>query len=265
MSERKRTVRVLHRLAASSASLAFVADGELGLLSFPNGQKLKIERSALEDLKRRDLLKLDRGSVVITSSGRSHLKRAKAEGEVATAFIAQNAEAKHVSIDGQRVLRNAAESPLARLRALKSGAGGQWLSNIEFEAGERLRVDFERAQIRQRVTMSYDPTRSSGSGRSTGTPNNVAEMSDNALASRARMNEALDALGPELCGVAMDVCCFLKGLEAVETERGWPRRSAKLLLKAALGVLGRHYFPSAIGKTSGGNHHWGAPDFRPNI
>ncbi|HEX2146380.1 MAG TPA: DUF6456 domain-containing protein [Pseudorhizobium sp.] len=71
-------------------------------------------------------------------------------------------------------------------------------------------------------------------------------------------------MGPELAGVAVDVCCFSKGLETVERERQWPVRSGKLMLRTALLALSRHYAPPprASGRTS---HHWGAAGYRPPI
>ncbi len=84
------------------------------------------------------------------------------------------------------------------------------------------------------------------------------------MAARVRFSRAADAMGPELSGVAIDVCCFEKGLETVERERQWPARSAKLLLRAALLALARHYAPPAV-RARGNNHHWGDADYRPSM
>lgn len=79
------------------------------------------------------------------------------------------------------------------------------------------------------------------------------------------MDRAIDAVGPELSGVLIDVCCFLKGLELLEMERGWPVRSAKIVLKTALGVLARHYNPQANTGTNRKVLHWGSTDYRPRM
>ena len=82
---------------------------------------------------------------------------------------------------------------------------------------------------------------------------------------RRRVDRAIEAVGPELSGVLIDVCCFLKGLERVEAERGWPVRSAKVVLKTALGALARHYFPQEQAARSARTLHWGAQDYRPSL
>ena len=115
-----------------------------------------------------------------------------------------------------------------------------FLSAAEFQAGERLRADYTRGQIMPRLSANW--VASVASGRRDG---GVADLTDAALAARQRVEQAISAVGPELSGVLIDVCCFLKGMETVEVERGWPVRSAKVVLKTALGVLSRHYNPAA--------------------
>ena len=61
-----------------------------------------------------------------------------------------------------------------------------------------------------------------------------------------RKLDAVAALLPADCrGVVFDVCGLLKGLQTVETERGWPRRSAKMVLRIGLEQLAVHWGLSA--------------------
>lgn len=154
------------------------------------------------------------------------------------------------------------ESPLAGLVRLKDRRGRPFLDDDEFRAGERLRADYTRGRIMPRLGANWEASVASG-GRSDG--GGIADLTDAALAARQRVDAALRAVGPELSGLLVDVCCFLKGLEQVERERGWPVRSAKVVVKTALGVLARHYRPPARERSGAAILHWGAEDFRPRI
>lgn len=135
-----------------------------------------------------------------------------------------------------RVMVNDSESPLAWLARRKGRDGRAMIDQNQFIAGEKLRADFTRGHLSPRVTSSW-----SGIGRTPDAGGGAGEMTDLIVASRQRVRLALDACGPEFSGVLMDVCCFLRGLEDVERERGWPSRSAKVVLQLALDRLARHY------------------------
>jgi hypothetical protein len=157
---------------------------------------------------------------------------------------------------------NMAESPLAQLARRRAKDGRPFLAEAEWRSGERLRVDYTRARIMPRLGANWQAA--IASGRRDGGAGGIAELTDAALAARQRVEHAVDAVGPELSGVLIDVCCFLKGLKTVELERGWPARSAKIMLKSALGALSRHYEPPRR------QHphrvlHWGADDYRPRL
>lgn len=135
---------------------------------------------------------------------------------------------------------NTRESPLAWLRQRRDRDGRGLISDIQFEAGERLRADFERAQLGPRVTASWDAGAVSGR-QARGAPGAHLELSDLVVGARQRVEQALKSVGPELSGLLLDVCCFLKGLEQAERDGSWPRRSGKAVLQVALSQLARHY------------------------
>jgi hypothetical protein len=140
-----------------------------------------------------------------------------------------------------------AESPLAWL-ARRRGRDGRFLIEAhQFQAGERLRADFTRANLMPRTTSNWEsPISSDRRG------DRASGFTETMIASRQRVRQALDAVGPEFSGLLMDVCCFLKGLEGIERERAWPIRSAKIVLQLALDRLARHYGYAA--KATGPGH-----------
>ena len=62
-----------------------------------------------------------------------------------------------------------------------------------------------------------------------------------AMSARQRLNQLALALPADCWGVLFDVCGLGKGLQTVETERRWPRRSAKLVLRIGLNQLAAHW------------------------
>lgn len=111
----------------------------------------------------------------------------------------------------------------------------EYLSPELLEAGERLRADFERAQLGPRVAQNWERFMTVGgsSGWSTG--------SEGPAAAHAQFSNALQALGPGLGDIALRVCCFLEGMERAEKRLGWAARSGKVVLKIALQRLAVHY------------------------
>ena len=101
--------------------------------------------------------------------------------------------------------------------------------------------DFWFAQMTPRTTTTGLPCRPCT--RAPPRRNTVfgADMLDTRRPPPSACGRALAAVGPELSGVLIDVCCHLKGLEEAERAAGWPQRSAKICWQLALTSLARHY------------------------
>jgi hypothetical protein len=203
------------------------------------------------------------GSVRASTEGEAWLKRRRSKG---LPYREQHHALDSTNADGQAVLVNLDESPVASLARRAGRSGAPWLAPHAAAAAERLRRDFEVGRLQPRVTANWSASVSDG--RRSGGSSGLAELTDMALAARLRVDGAIHAVGPELSGVLVDVCCFLKGLETVERERQWPARSAKLVLRLALERLASHYGlqPSAVGSPASGRmRHWGSEDYRPQV
>ena len=129
------------------------------------------------------------------------------------------------------------ESPLLALARRRDKAGKPFLSDELVSAGERLREDFELAQMGPKVAQNWDRFLTAGVlGGPAG-----AGLSPGPEAARARIAAALRDLGPGLGDVALRCCCYLEGLELAEKRMGWSARSGKIVLRIALQRLRRHY------------------------
>ena len=254
--------RLLHYLSTGRARLVVPpAAGGAVVLERGAEEPRRFRVELLQAAAARGLVVSRSGHVSLEAAGRAWLKRALCGAEP---FAAQHRdlrrERKEVEGEACEVVVNLGESPLAGLARLKRRNGGPFLEAPLIAAGERLRIDFTRGQLQPRVTANWEAAVSSRGSRGAG---GVAELSDAALGARMRVDRALRAVGPDLSGVLVDVCCFLKGLETVERERDWPVRSAKLMLRTALAALDRHYRPETGDRRRA--HHWGAADYRPSL
>lgn len=252
--------RLLRFLRGGTATVV-PASGE-GVMLIEAGERgrIAVAAPALGQLRREGLLRRTGDAISLTLEGEAYLKRDAG----ADRFAAQHREIELQTVatetGDEKVAINLAESPLAQLARRKGRDGKPFLAADEVRAGERLRADFTRGQIMPRLGANW--VASVSSGRRAG---GVADLTDAALAARLRVDQAMGAVGPELAGVLADICCFLKGMEQVEMERGWPIRSAKVVLKAALGALARHYEPPRPDRGKRPVLHWGAEGFRPPI
>lgn len=257
----RRTARLLTLLMRHKAmQVGQDADVARPVLLTGKGDRIPVDAAMLAVVEQQGLARRgdDGASLRLTAAGVTWLSRHVA-GNGAPRDIAP---APAPDDPARPVLLNHAESPLLRL-ARPNGREAPWLDGGEYEAGERLRTDFEIGALRQRVTASWDLAHLAGAGGARAQES--LTIGERAMDARRRLSRALSAVGPEYSGVLVDVCCFLKGLEQVEMERRWPRRSAKLLLKAGLSALDRHYHPAMATGRPGRIRQWGAPGFRPDV
>jgi hypothetical protein len=122
------------------------------------------------------------------------------------------------------------ETPEAVQRLLGGRAGEAYLDAHHAEAARRLARLFGRARMMQRVTMSYDPARAGGSRQR---PQQV-DLADSAAEARRTLAGLARAMPRDCWDILTDVCGFDKGLQLIEADRNWPRRSAKLVLRISL-------------------------------
>lgn len=256
---RREAPRLLRRLNETGACLAIARDMENGVIvrDGPDGQSLRtavLERSVAEAMALKDWIALaSEGRITryrITSAGRLALKRFLAEDEAARmqdtmqpdAFAEQHRDwaerpAPRTGTKKRGIRYNATESPLTALARRMDKDGKPFLSSDLVAAGERLREDFELAQMGPRVTQNWEKFLTGGAQGDVGHERGSAGSEK----ARNRVMTALADLGPGLGDVVLRCCCFLEGMESVEKRMGWSARSGKIVLRIALTRLRAHY------------------------
>lgn len=196
-----------------------------------------------------------RGTYVLTDAGRGWLARAEctdgdpfqAQHQLRTVEIVKDAEGVARAVEV-----NQAEDPLGWLLHRRV------VTRDQYEAGERLRRDYTLAQLAPRLGMDLSAPVVLKSRRP------ASMVPDVAIAAGQRFRAAMRALGPGLSDLAFDICCALKGLEDAEGVRGWPRRSAKVVLSLALDRLAAHYGLAMTAPSRGIVRSWSIDDGNPD-
>ncbi|KLI63370.1 DUF6456 domain-containing protein [Aurantiacibacter marinus] len=124
---------------------------------------------------------------------------------------------------------NVAESPLGWLHAHGH------LKDRLFDAGERLRADYERAELGPNITMRWDPVRIRG------TADEGLTQTERQIAARSRFDGALAQAGRGLEDILWRVVCAGESLPIAEKALKWPARSGKLVLRLALDRVADFY------------------------
>lgn len=237
--QEKRLRAALEALARPGARL--IAVDAAGHVTGAGGRAvLAVPAETVALLRRSGLVRAEGAAEVLSPEGEA--RRARTAHPLG--FAAQHTEFERVRPDAEaciEVYRDTRESPLVWLRSRKGPDGRPLLDDAQFAAGERLRADVTRAALLPRTGANWE------AGVATGRrADAAADFTDGTIAARTRVNLALAAIGPELSGVVLDVCAFLKGLEQVERERAWPPRSGRIVLGLGLDRLARHYGLGAV-------------------
>lgn len=248
--------RLLRRLAETGAFLAIAPQMEKAAVmrALPDGRLMRmavVDRPLAQVFALKEWIALREGkgagktggkvdTYEITAAGRAELKArlaaprpGMAEAPLRFAGAEEGEDWHSAEAGGRRARYNLAESPVAVLGRRREKDGSPYLHPDFVRAAERLREDFELAQMGASATQDWDIYLTGDARGQT-----AAKAPQGA---RARVAAALTDLGPDLGHIALRVCCHLEGVEEAEQRLGWAARSGKVVLRIALRRLARHY------------------------
>jgi Domain of unknown function (DUF6456) len=251
-------LRLLNGLARKGAYLEPFEDGFV--LALPGAARRQPDRAAR--LFARDVVNAATQQAWIAAHGNSH--RLTEVGALALHSGLKPAIAAQPG--ATRIAGSHAQTPRADLRPVVARAARRPTSmpSHQMEAAERIADDFQTGQMVPRVTSNWDRAALGAIADGGRNPSGRGvEISERISGAQERVRRALADAGPEFADVLIDLCCLETGVETFETKRGWPRRSAKLVLSLALERLARHYGIIGQGPRHGRTQRWGSRDYRP--
>lgn len=263
----KEAFRVMRRLCETGSVLAIASDMDMAVVvrEGADGSSTRtavVAQEIAQDMAIQGWIETKgEGRVLrytITGAGREAVKGFLDKFPTATDIVPINAEFAEASASfeaapkpwGERTVHddtgqarkvryNLADSPLTALARRRDKDGTAFLADDLVRCGERLREDFELAQMGPRMTQDWGGLMTAGIDANHAKGDSAVGFGPEAA--RERVIAALKDLGPGLSDVVLRCCCFLEGLEACETRMGWSARSGKVVLRIALQRLQRHY------------------------
>ncbi|WP_368667860.1 DUF6456 domain-containing protein [Palleronia pontilimi] len=231
--------RILRRLSEPGACLA-VADGMEKAVVVREQKDGQTVRTGTVDTMIAEAMAL-KGWIASQSNGRIARYHIKPAGRVALKDLLTDApvtKAQPEDRDARGMRYGTVESPLMMLSRRRDKDGNVFLTEDLVRAGERMREDFEIAEMAGTPEQNWDDMMN---GPETPTIGDDIAHAHGPDAARARVHAVMHDLGPGLGDVVLRACCHLEGMESIEKRMGWAARSGKIVLRIGLQRLQRHY------------------------
>ena len=253
--------RVLRKLASPGAILASHDTGYALMIPARTGVKprLRIAAELFDAFRSRGWIESRGGekNFILSEAGLFWLRRVFADDNPFAAQHRLERRSEIVDARGhlQSVSINDGESPLGWLMRRRGSDGRTLIAKHQYDAGERLRKDFTLAQLSPRLGVDLSAPVVAGRRGA-----KAHDLPETVIAAKQRFARAIAAVGPGLSDIVIDICCHLIGLESAERQKGWPQRSAKVVLQIALDRLAAHYGLGVVVGTGSRLRSWQAPE-----